>query len=427
MRDILKKEQKKGVLLLLSSKAFERLAFYLVMAILVQYMMDSLKLDEDKAGIFYSVFYGVIGFTSLFSGLLGDLRDRTKIVKVGFVLLTVMYLMFVFLPNISFVTVILLILLGLGIGLISPNIIVFLGNIYNEKENEVRGLSGFMLFSLAINIGALIAPLLSVFLKDNFGYNSIFILAFVFALVSLILFLKFKTQYNKLNLISEQKNNLESVTTKQLNTLILVSILSIAVLIRFVLNQKGLTLTMAETDYLENGVDLNQTLNNIKEYISIIVLLVSSVLVIQIKKLNWAKVFNLIMIGLVFSIIAFVSIASFTVLSQMVDGKSIFDQSYVLLIIAEALITPAILYSVYRTSPVKYKGLFQGLSYIVLVITNSLLFFGVSLYEKSNSMAFTVFTMILFIGILLIILLKKGVNQKLITIEKKEIKVDNKS
>jgi len=427
MRDISKKELSLGVLLLLSSKALERLAFYLVMAILVQYMMDSLKLDEDKAGIFYSVFYGVIGFTSLFSGLLGDLRDRTKIVKVGFVLLTVMYLMFVFLPCISFVTVILLILLGLGIGLISPNIIVFLGNIYNEKENEVRGLSGFMLFSLAINIGALIAPLLSVFLKDNFGYNSIFILAFIFALVSLILFLKFKNQYNKLNLISEQKNNLESVTTKQLNTLILVSILSIAVLIRFVLNQKGLTLTMAETDYLQNGVDLNQTLNNIKEYISITVLLVSSVFVIRIKKLNWGTVFNLIMLGLVFSIIAFVSIASFTVLSQMVDGKNIFDQSYVLLIIAEALITPAILYSVYRTSPVKYKGLFQGVSYIVLVITNSLLFFGVSLYEKNNSMAFTVFTMILFIGILLIILLKKGVNQKLITTEKKGIKDDYKS
>jgi len=167
MRNILNKEQKSSILLLLTSKTFERLAFYLIMAILVQYLVDSLKLETDKAGIYYSIFYGVIGITTLFSGLLGDLRDRMKIVKIGFILLTVMYLAITFLPSISFVIVIALILLGLGIGLISPNIIVFLGNIYNEKENEIIGLPGFILFSITINIGALIAPLLSVFLKNN--------------------------------------------------------------------------------------------------------------------------------------------------------------------------------------------------------------------------------------------------------------------
>ena len=121
-----------------------------------------------------------------------------------------MYLVFTFLPSVSIVTVISIILLGLGVGLISPNITVFLGNIYNEKENEVIGLPGFIFLSIAINIGAFIAPLLSVFLKDSFGYNSIFFVAFVFALISFILFLKFKNQYNKLDLIAEQKTNLGS-------------------------------------------------------------------------------------------------------------------------------------------------------------------------------------------------------------------------
>ena len=59
MRNILNKEQKSGILLLLSSKALERLAFYLIMAILVQYMTDSLNLELDKAGIYYAVFYTV--------------------------------------------------------------------------------------------------------------------------------------------------------------------------------------------------------------------------------------------------------------------------------------------------------------------------------------------------------------------------------
>ena len=421
------KEQKSSLLLLLTSKTFERLAFYLIMAILVQYMVDSLKLEPEKAGIYYSIFYGVIGITTLFSGLLGDLRDRTKIVKIGFILLTVMYLVITFLPSISFVILIALILLGLGIGLISPNIIVFLGNIYNEKENEITGLPGFILFSITINIGALIAPLLAIFLKNNLGYNSVFLFAFIFGLISLILFLKFKGIYNKLNLISEQKDNLTNIPTKKLNRFILISILTIGILIRFALHQKGLTFTFATRDYIENGFNLNQTLNNIEKYISIIFLILFAFSVTRMKRLNWGKIFNIIFIGLIFSIIAFVLIASFSSITQLINGNSLFIQSYIFILIAETLISPAVLYTVYRSSPIKHKGLFQGISYVFMAISNQLLFLGVLLYENNASMTFIGFAIILFIAAILIMTLKKTVNNKLTEIEiNKEIKADNK-
>ena len=421
------KEQKSSLLLLLTSKAFERLAFYLIISILVQYLVDSLKLETEKAGIYYSIFYVVIGITTLFSGLLGDLRDRTKIVKIGFILLTVMYLVITFLPSISFVIVIALILLGLGIGLISSNIIVFLGNIYNEKENEIIGLPGFILFSITINIGALIAPLLSIFLKNNLGYNSVFLFAFIFGLFSLILFLKFKGIYNKLNLISEQKDNLINIPTKKLNTFIIISILTIGILIRFALHQKGLAFTFATRDYIENGFNLNQTLNNIEKYISIIFLILFAFSVTRMKRLNWGKIFNIIFIGLIFSIVAFILIASFSSISQLINGNSLFIQSYIFLLIAETLISPAVLYTIYRSSPIKYKGLFQGISYVVIAISNQLLFLGVLLYEKNASMTFIGFAITLLIAAILIMTLKKTVNNKLTDIERnKEIKADNK-
>lgn len=426
MRNILNKEQKSGILLLLASKTFERLAFYLIMAILIQYLMDSLKLESVGVGYYYSAFYGIIGLTTLFSGLIGDLKDRMKIVKAGFILMPVMYLAIAFLPSINYITITALIILAFGIGLISPNIIVFLGNIYNEKENEIIGLSGFVLFSITINIGALIAPPLSLFLKDTFGYNSIFLFAALFGLLSLFLFLKFKIQYNKLNLIAEQKSNLINIESKNLNTIILVSILAIGVLIRFALNQKGLTFTFAIRDYIENGIDLNQTLNNIEKYISIIFLFVFAVLIVRLKKLNWEKIFNIIIIGLIFSIIAFVLIASFTSLSQLINEKNIFIQSYVLLIIAETLISPAILYSIYRSSPIEHKGFLQGISLFVLGISNSLLFLGASIYEKNASMAFIGFAIILIIAAILVMILKNTVKVKLTEIERnKEIKADN--
>lgn len=420
------KEQKSGILLLLTSKTFERLAFYLIMAILVQFLTDSLKIDASKAGIYYSVFYGVIGITTLFSGILGDRQDRMKIVKIGFLLLTIMYLAITFLPSISFLIVTALILLGLGIGLISPNIIVFLGNIYNEKENEIIGLPGFILFSITINIGALIAPLLSIFLKDNLGYYSVFLFAFIFGLLSLILFLKFKNHYNKLNLVAEQKDYFESVDTKKLNTFILISILIIGVLIRFALNQKGLAFTFAVRDYIENGFNLNQTLNNIEKYISIIFLVLFAFSVTRMKRLNWGKIFNIIFIGLIFSIVAFILIASFSSISQLINGNSLFYQSYFFILIAETLISPAVLYAVYRSSPIKHKGLFQGISYVFMAISNQLLFLGVILYEKNASMSFFGFAITLMIAAILIITLKKNVNNKLTEIEgNNEIKADN--
>ncbi len=418
MNNTLNNEQKSGIRLLLTSKAFERLAFYLIMAILLQYLMDSLKLESVAVGYYYSAFYGIIGFTTLFSGLLGDLKDRMKIVKAGFILLPLMYLAIAFLPSISYITITALIILAIGIGLISPNIIVFLGNIYNEKGNEIVGLSGFVLFTITVNLGALIAPPLSIFLKDSFGINSIFLVAALFGLLSLFLFLKFKIQYNKINLIAEQKSNLINTKSKNLNTIILVSILAIGVLIRFALNQKGLTFTFAIMDYIENADDLNQTLNDIEKYISFIFLFLFAIFIVRLKKLNWGKIFNFIIIGLIFSIAAFVLIASFTPLSKLINEKSIFIQSYVLLIIAETLISPAILYSIYRSSPIKYKGFLQGISLFVIALSNSLLFLGALLYEKNASLCFIVFGIILLIAILLIISLKKITNNKLTDIER---------
>jgi hypothetical protein len=187
-----------------------------------------------------------------------------------------------------------------------------------------------------------------------------------------------------------------------------------------------LTLTFATRDYIENGFNLNQTLNNIEKYISIIFLLLLAFSVTRMKRLNWGKIFNLIFIGLIFSIVAFILIASYSSISQLIDGNNLFIQSYIFILIAETLISPAILYTIYRSSPIKYKGLFQGISYVVIAISNSLLFYGPLLYEKNASMTFIGFAITLFISAVLIMILKKTVNNKLTEIERiKEIKADN--
>ena len=414
---MLNKEQKSSILLLLASKAFERLAFYTIMAILVKYLMDSLDIETNKAAIFYSVFYGAVGLTTIFSGLLGDLRDRMKVVKTGFILLTVMYLVIALLPGISVIVVFALILLGVGVGLTSPNIIVFLGNIYNEKGKEIAGLSGFILFSIAVNIGALVAPLISITLKDNLGYYSVFLFAFISGLTSLILFLKFKENYNKLDLVAEQKNYITPKSEKGLNSLIVISVLLIGILIRLALNQRGISFNNAIGDLIGDGFNLNEKTKNIEVLVSIVLFGLFAFAVTRVRNLNWGKVFNIILIGLTFSIVGFLLVGSYEFLSKIMSGKSIFLQSFIFVIIAETLITPTISYLIYRSSPIKRKGLYQGIAYIAFAISNQLLFIGLLLYDKIGTTTFIIFSGILLISAMLVFILKRKVNHKLTEIE----------
>ena len=206
--------QKSGIIFLLASKGFERIAFYLIFTILIQYLIHSLEIDSIKAGYIYSIVYSVIGLTAFVSGIIGDFKDRMKIVKIGFIILPIIYLALAFLPSANTVTIISLAIMGLGIGVITPNIIVFLGNIYNEKDTELLGLSGFVQFSVIVNLGSLIAPFIAVYLKDSFGYSSVFIVASLFAALAYFLFIKFQSHTNyKSNLPKSIQKKLISCNT----------------------------------------------------------------------------------------------------------------------------------------------------------------------------------------------------------------------
>ena len=226
-------------------------------------------------------------------------------------------------------------------------------------------------------------------------------------------------QYNKLNLIGENKTELESPDISKLNTIIIVSILIIGIIVYFALHQTSLTFTMAAKDYLANGSFLIDTLTNSKDFILIILMIAFAVIISLMKNINWGKLFNIISIGLLFSVIAFALIASFTSFSPLLGGETVFIQSFVLLIIAESLVLPTLSYIIYRSSPRKHKGLFQGISTITFAIGNGLLFLGAIIYENNSSMAFIIFTIILILAVIMVLALKKVVNNKQIEIIRK--------
>ena len=413
----LNKEQKSGILFLLTSKTFESLAYYLVVAILLDFLCASLKIELGKTGIYYTIWAGTYAITAIIAAFLGDKFNRVQIVKIGFMLTTIFYLVLAFLPGIPFLIAAALVLLGVGIGMTMLNTRILLGNIYNEKGNEIRGLSGFILYGLAINIGGLFAPQLAVFLKTEWGYNSVFLFAFILGLLSWILYLKFKSQYQKLELVAEQKENSETADTQKLHRLILFSILTIGVFIFFAVSQKEVSYQLSANNLLQNGSHLSQELSRVGMFIAIVLTALFAYSVLSIKNWDWGKLFNLILIGVAFAVISSLFMITLTSLSP-INGNSLYSIAYILILIAETLIAPVILYIVYRSSPLRHKGLFQGIFFLLGGLVNLLLYGGFYLSSENAVLTFVLFGIILIIAAVLILLLKKRVNDTVVEIEK---------
>lgn len=405
------KEQKKALSLLIISKAFERLAFYMFIAVFIFYLNDSLNMQIEQAGEFYSLFYLSLGLSTLLFGLIGDFVNRRNLVKLGMSLMTILYLVLIFLPVSLDMQKVIFIALGICIGINVPNTIVFLGNIYNEKKVQVLGLSGFLFFSLAINFGAYLGKGLSNAIREVIGLEPIFILAFIFAVISLVLYLFFDSKYSKLELFAEQSKSAEP-EYKNINLIILVSIFIIGVIMKTVLYQKGLTLNQYIRDYVSNGHDLSSRLHNIDERISILILLVFGIIVGKLKNLNWNKLFKLLLIGSIVSSLVYI-ILGLIGDNNGVKVNSIFTLNmYFVLLLFETIISTIILYSIYRAAPIKYKGLVVGLSLYIFSIVNKFLFVGSTVYENIGLKTFYGFSFVFIVSAVLIIVLIKIVNNK---------------
>ena len=94
------------------------------------------------------------------------MTNRIKVVKIGMLAMTILYFSLIFIPNSYSLLLTGFVLLGISLGLNNTNINVFVGNIFNERNNQIFGISGFVFFSVVINIGALFAPMIANSLKD---------------------------------------------------------------------------------------------------------------------------------------------------------------------------------------------------------------------------------------------------------------------
>ena len=171
------KNHPKGLLAASMANMGERFGFYTMMAILSLFFQTKFGLDETKAGLIYSLFYGSTYLLALAGGIIADkTRNYKGIILTGLVLMALGYMIIAIptdtpVPVDKFVPLLSLSCFGLlviafGNGLFKGNLQALVGQMYDNPRYSKTRDSGFQLFYMFINVGAVIAPFLAVGMRN---------------------------------------------------------------------------------------------------------------------------------------------------------------------------------------------------------------------------------------------------------------------
>ena len=179
----------KGLFPLFFTEMWERLAFYTMVSILLLYTIDAerggLGLPRAEGNEIYGLYLAFVYFTPFLGGMIADrfLGYRRAVFIGGLLMAGGLFMMGM--PGFNFF-VLGLIGLIVGNGFFKPNISVMVGNLY--EPGDPKRDSGFNIFYMGINIGALAATLIvAPYVRNELGWLWTFRAAGIGVLIAVVL------------------------------------------------------------------------------------------------------------------------------------------------------------------------------------------------------------------------------------------------
>lgn len=169
------KNHPKGLLGAALANMGERFGFYIMMAILVLFLQAKFGLSGTHAGLIYSVFYFSIYILAFVGGLISDRTRKYKTtIMVGLMVMTLGYVLIALpsptpSPNPTLFLVLScvgLFTIAFGNGLFKGNLQALVGQMYDHPTYRDFRDSGFSIFYMFINVGALFSPLVAVAMRN---------------------------------------------------------------------------------------------------------------------------------------------------------------------------------------------------------------------------------------------------------------------
>lgn len=163
----------RGLSTLFFTEMWERFSYYGMRALLVLYMAaplanGGLAFDVAKATRIYAVYTSAVYFTNIFGGYLADrLLGARLAVLLGGIIIACGHFSMAFEAMPAFYAGLFLIVIGTG--LLKPNISTMVGKLYSA--DDPRRDSGFSIFYMGINLGAMIAPLICGYIGQRINWH----------------------------------------------------------------------------------------------------------------------------------------------------------------------------------------------------------------------------------------------------------------
>jgi proton-dependent oligopeptide transporter, POT family len=177
-----------GLVTLFFTEMFERFSYYGMRALLILFLTDKvvnggLGFPDKRAGAIYGLYCSMAYLLCLGGGWVADrITGQRRAVLMGGVLIAAGEFCLVAPSEVSFYTG--LVLLMSGTGMLKGNVSTIVGQLY--KQGDVRRDSGFSIFYMGINIGALISPLICGAVAAKWGWRMGFGVAGLAMLVGVV-------------------------------------------------------------------------------------------------------------------------------------------------------------------------------------------------------------------------------------------------
>ncbi|NIY82837.1 peptide MFS transporter [Vibrio hepatarius] len=186
----------RGLFLLFGTELWERFSYYAMRAILVLYLTDTtinggMGWSTKDALDLYGIYTGLFYITPLIGGWLADnYLGQRRAILIGGALMAVGQFTLAMPADVLGLSAIHTFYLGLallisGKGLFKPTISPRVGVLYQEGDNRRDG--AFTIFYMGINLGALLAGVVSGSVTNEFGWKAGFIVAGAGMVISLIM------------------------------------------------------------------------------------------------------------------------------------------------------------------------------------------------------------------------------------------------
>lgn len=270
--------QPKGLWALALANTGERFGYYTMLAVFALFLGENFGFTAGVSSEIYSDFLMLVYFLPVIGGIAADRFGFGRMVTTGIFIMFLGYLLLSVPLGGDWIAIgamgAALVLVSLGTGLFKGNLQVMVGRLYDAPEYADKRDSGFSLFYMAINIGAMFAPTAAIAImrwaQESLGVSKADSYHFAFAVACASLVLSIAIYYafmgtfrhvlesKKENKKEDENENkpaapeLSSAETKE-RIVCLCLVFAVVIFFWMAFHQNGLTLTFFARDYVQTA------------------------------------------------------------------------------------------------------------------------------------------------------------------------------